>query len=591
MVADDQKVALEGVGGILVYQDYSNPQVYYYATTRPSIARAGDDYQLTLARYDKPLGDQAGMLSFVVNLEPEPGPLEAARQRLRAMMPDAELHPMPWTSGTVTAAIAGGAPVAATPSLLGTNSAVISTGFNLDQYLALTTMGADALSVVYGLSFEAFREKYEFAIQFDETRFREWIQKKWTLNLLFISFEKTETFEDLKASGVIRVSSLNSTGEEPPEGFQRAFLRSLQSLLTPMPGFAPPPEGGSEGWGIGFDYQTVRDLQNLARRLDTNMRISGAVTRQVYLQGSPAGLAEAMKSRREIELPTAGAFTQRLTIRCPHAFDGNPLEAVNVAIQPPTLPTTGRVFDENAPSDWQVELARDPRANAEYSYTCALHFGAGRGIQQSGPGVIGREQAFLDIVPEAYYTYRRYRVSAANEFPWDLLQSVTLTPRGPRGLSFEPASFQLRPAAATAATAAFAGASANLGEVVFAAAYQPKNGAAFSLEALPSGSTVFLNPFQARRVTFGAVAEVDWEKYIRIVVLPERSNGTPQLWATDEGKKILTEKTPRARFDYWHTGERKLQYKATFYPQDPKLPPLSQTAATEKEDIWISAGT
>lgn len=131
------------------------------------------------------------------------------------------------------------------------------------------------------------------------------MQKKTTADFLFVSFEKIETFEDLKESAVIRVVAENDTGEPAPEGFRRAFLQSLQSLLEPAPRFATPPEAKGGSWIIGFGSSTVHDIQNIARRLDCNMKISGAVTRKIFIQGALSGLSDALAARPPLVLPAS----------------------------------------------------------------------------------------------------------------------------------------------------------------------------------------------------------------------------------------------------------------------------------------------
>lgn len=593
MLADDRKVELDGLGGILVYRDFSVPDLYYYCSTRPAIARTGGEYQLTLVRYDRPVLGQAGMLSFVVNLDPDPDDVIAMQTQLLAKAPGAQFRAMPWTEGTVTAAIIGGTPVFATPSLLGSNSAVICTGLTTDQYLLLKhrDVGSEPpISVVYSLSFEAFRSQYEFGIEFNESRFKEWVQKKCTANFLFISVEKVETFEELRQSGVIRVTSVNQTGETPPEGLRRAFLQSLQSILIPLPQFAPPPEGGGNTWLIGFDCSTVRDMQNIGRRLDTNMQVAGAVTRKVFLQGAPNRFEEAMSSRGAIELPTSTRFTQNLTLRCQSAFDGQPLKATLVNIEPRTLPLSNHVFDSAHPGEWEVELVHEPGTDSGYSYQCDLRFGEVIGnTASSGSGLIRirREAAFIDVVVEEYCTYRRYRISSAKDFPWKLLKSVTLTLQGAGSLSFEPPLLQLRPSTTTGTMTAFAAQRVSLDDMFYTAACQPLNGAMFEVQGLPSGAEIFLNPFRQRTVTFQAAPDFDWTRYSRIVVSPY-TDGAPLLWA--QGKLTLIQGSAPTAFKYWFAGDRKLKYKTAFIPVQNGNTTLVDSKETVEAVVSISGG-
>lgn len=567
MLADDQKVELDNLGGILVYQD-SSDDIYYYSSTRPAVARRDGEYQFTLVRYDTPRDNHAGMLSLVIDLEPDEEQMKKLRTQLWGRTPGAEIKPMPWTSGTVAAAIIGGNPVFGTPSLLGSNSAVLCVGLTIEQYLLLKNSakdrGASPISVVYSLSYEAFRPEYEFTIEFNESKFRDWLQKKCSANFLFISVEKIETFEELRQSGVIRVASVNRTGQTPPEGFRRAFLKSLQSLLVPLPRFATPPDGGGDEWLIGFSCSTVQDTQNIARRLDCNMQISGAVTRKAFIQGPLDRLGEALAARPEIELPTNTRFTQELTLRCHTTFNDGPLDAINVHIEPPTISPSSRVFNDLNDDEWPIELVHKPGTISDYSYRCELYFRDNPAKCSSGSIGIRRDQIFLDIVPDEFYTYRRYSVMAADEFPWDLLNSVELTLAGPEPLAFEPRQLKLSKTHPSGAIEAFAPVRTDLDEIVFTARYYSTDARSFMTDGLPLGKTIFLNPFRRRVVTFRAAADFNWQRYSRINISIARSAGKPQLWRNGDGKLTLTKATAAARFTYWFTDGRELRYRTTF---------------------------
>lgn len=593
MLVEDQKVELDGIGGVLVYRDATVPALFHYCATQPAIARDadGDGFQLTLVHYDKPTADAAGMLSFVVSLEPEPDALQAMQAQLRDKVPDAQFRPMPWTSGEVTAAIAGGTPVTATPSLLGENTAVLCVPLALDQYLILKHwqgQGALPVSVVYSLSYEAFRNSYEFKVEFDQTRFREWVQHKCSAGFLFISLEKVEVFSDLTDSGVIRVTSLNQTGETPPEGFRRAFLRSLQSLLTPLPRFATPPDGGEDAWLIGFDCSTVRDIQSIGQRLDSNMQIAGAVTRKLYLQGTLDRFAEAMASQKEIELPTSMRFTQRLAVRCQSAFDTPLLDAVQVNIRPQTIPLSSHVFHGGATGEWPVELVHEPGATAGYSCQCNLHFGdaAGNRSRALAAFPIRPGQAYLDIVPEAHFTTRSYRVGGAEDFPWPLLKSVTLTLHGPDGLTFNPPTLLLRPSITTGTITALSLQPVSLDEVFYRAVYEPVDGTRFELQGSPAGAVIFLNPFRRRTVTFQAAADFDWKRYSRISISLDRPDGMPQLWGPRQSRLMLNSASTTLPFQYWFTDDRTLRYRTAFIQNGQATP--GRNGETRNSVISIS---
>jgi hypothetical protein len=313
----------------------------------------------------------------------------------------------------------------------------------------------------------------------------------------------------------------------------------------------------------------LRDAQDIGRRLDTHMQVAGAVTRKAFLQGAPRGLREALASRPEVVLPTSGTFTQQLTVRCQGVFDAQPLQAVTVSIAPEIVPLSAHVFDAAHAEEWRPELVHQPGAGSPYTYQCQLHFGGpGSGVPcASGRIAIPRGQAYLDVVPEEFYTWRRYRVSAADDFPWGLLKSLTLAPRGPGGLTFHPTTLVLGAEAPAGDITAFApgpGSLTPLDDVAYTASFQPAEGTAFTLEGIPAGATIFLNPFRARTVTFQAAPGFDWNAYDRVEVRPERRNGTPQLWPEPAAPVTLTREAPAAGFRYWFADDRTLAYRVAF---------------------------
>lgn len=568
MLGDDLKIDVESARSVLVYQDARYPTIFYYASTRPSVVRSDAGYQLTLVHYDKPVNGNAGMLSLVVNLQPDDTELDNVRnelqERYKGDVPD--LRPIPWTSGSVATALIGGDPVFSTPSLLGENSAVLSMGLTLDQYLLLRANGNNAaaspISIVYDLSYEAFRPKFGFSVQFDETKFRDWIQKKCSANFLFISVEKVETFEELRQSGVIRVVSENLTGEAPPDGFREAFLRSLKSMLAPLPRFAPAPEAAGGNWLIGFDCDTVHDVQNLSKRLDTNMQVSGVVARKAFIQGAIAGLNEALAARPDVELTTGASFTRTLTVRCHDAFGGSPLDAANVAIRSADATPLTREF-KDAATEWTVTLVDPPGSSAGYAYTCDLYF-RNRAAMPTAAVSIGREQAYLDIVPSAFYTYRRYAASVADDFPWKLVKTIGLTLRGPDSLAFQPGQLTLKADAPTGSIQVFAPSRVDLDALSVSATYTPVTGAGapFELVGLPAGTSIFLNPFSRRVVSFRAAADFDWTGITQIGIGIGASEDTPQLWETR--RFLLSRDTPQIKATYWYPLDRQFSYYAVF---------------------------
>ncbi|HKP38418.1 MAG TPA: hypothetical protein VJT71_16280 [Pyrinomonadaceae bacterium] len=561
MLADDQKVELPGVEGVLIYRDSLDPDTYYYASTRPAVSLQSDGYQFTLVRYDQPRDGQAGMLSFVVDLEPSKATYQSVLAGLLKENSGAQLKQMPWTSGCVAAAIIGGSPVYSTPSLIGRNSAVIAMGLSTDQYLilknSLNNASSPPISIVYKLTYDAFRRAYGFSVDVNQQKFRDWVQQKCSANILFINVETTSTFEELILKDVITVKSVNETGDPPPDGFKRAFMLSLQSLLTPLPRFGTPPEGGDAAWLLGFDCSTVHDTQNISRKLDSKMEVSGAVIRSAFIQGPLENLAEAWHTRPEVVLPTSGGFKQSLVFRCDAAFDGHPLDSVSVVLNGAAAHTFYKDHIEN----WPVELVYDPRRQTSYSYYCDLTF---NNVPQKGKSPvrqISREQAYADLVPSESYIYRRFDLLAAEEFPWDLIKHVSITSQStPNPLT--PPTLQLTPTKRTAEIEFFSLSRQALDDLVFFVSYVPLDGSRpIDQKTLPSGTTVFLNPFQKRIVKFLVSESFDWPQSNEIKIAFKKPMGmlvSPKLATT-----TIKRGGPPITFTTWYTDKncKNLSYR------------------------------
>ena len=575
MLADDQKVELPGVEGVLIYRDSFDTNTYYYASTRPAVSVQGGEYQFTLVQYDQPRDGQAGMLSFVADLEPSEATLQSVLAGLLKVNSGAQLKQMPWTSGSVAAAVIGGSPVYSTPSLIGRNSAVIAMGLTTEQYLilksSLNKASSPPISIVYKLTYDAFRRAYGFSVNINQQKFREWLEQKCSANILFINIETTSTFEELISKDVITVKSVNETGDPPPDGFKRAFMLSLQSLLTPLPRFGTPPEGGDAAWLLGFDCSTVHDIQNISRKLDSKMEVSGAVIRSAFIQGPLENLAEAWHARPAVVLPTRGGFKQSLVFRCDDAFDGCPLDSVSVVL---SGAGGSHTFYKDHPENWPVELVYDPRVETSYSYYCDLTFNNVPGKGRSPVRQISREQAYADLVPSESYIYRRFNVLAAKEFPWDLINYVSITSKS----TPNPLTLQLTPTNRTAEIEFFSLSQQALDELVFIVSYLPVGGGRIDQETLPAGSTVFLNPFQKRVVTFRVSQSFDWPPSNEIRIAFQKPVGmlvSPKL----ENKTIKRE-NPRITFTSWYTDKNRMNL---FY----RISPSTDTSWKEAKTTLV----
>ena len=427
MIADHKKVELPGVEGILIYKDSLDDNIYYYTSTRPAIGKnAFDDFAFALIEYDQPENDIVAALSFAVELEPSQDAFERMTTELRKLNPNA-VPPkrMPWTSGTVTAAIMEGQPVKdITPSLIGGNAAAVSIPLSTGEYQLLKESVRDgisrAISVVYKVCFDAYGPASRLSFKVNQDKFRNWVQTKCSANVLFVSFESVDTFEELKKAEAVEISSEVYT-EDPQGDLRLAFLQSLKTLLTPLPQFAAPPEGGKT-WLIGFDCSTVREIQDIQRQIEGNLQVNAAVTRSVFIQGALENLSDAYKAVPTVKLPRSDQlFTHDQVFRSFDAFDGRPLKYMIVYINgkyPYSHP-----FNKDDSGEWPIRLTYDP-GQAPYTYHCQLYFSealaktpANRNPLTTDPVTVPRDKSFVFILPAEFYTYRRYAVYTASDFP------------------------------------------------------------------------------------------------------------------------------------------------------------------------------
>jgi hypothetical protein len=547
MIADDKRVALEGFENVILYQEAFNSDVVYYSSTRPSVGRANGDFAFTLLRYDQPQNDQAGALSFVVDLEPPDSVVKSLLQSLQRKNPRVVLKPVPWTSGVVTAAIRGGDPVSAIPSLIGRNSVVINIGLTTNQYLILTESMKQAtpapISVVYKLTFDAYREAYQSSIKFNQVKFREWVQKKCSLNLLFIEFEKVETFEELTSSDVVEIVTVNKTESEPDPALKLAFLKSLKAALKPLPQFETPAESSSGAWLIGFSCSEVQDIQNLERRLDVKMEVNDAVTRSVYIQGAVSNLAQAYQSRPVVKLPRSGEFTQDLVFRCRSGLDGHPVNYVRVIVKGKY--PQDHIFQPEKSGEWRLSIAYDGVGD-NYSYSSELNFDDKTKIQTKSIQ-ISRKQNFIDIIPAEYFDYRPIDARTSPDFPWKLFRSIKVTLRAlPQGSEQAPA--HLTDSCPVAEIEYFSKTATGL---EFCAVYRLKNNETYRLTGLPSANTIFLNnPLLRRTFRVRIDATFGWADYDRLEIFFKKPlKGLSDH--TQPRKVLMTKEGARPSWTYW----------------------------------------
>jgi hypothetical protein len=320
------------------------------------------------------------------------------------------------------------------------------------------------------------------------------------------------------------------------------------------------------------------------------MTVTGVVARQAFIQGAVTGLSEALAARPDMELPTRVRFTQSLTVRCHDAFDGKPLDSINVKIDSSAANNSPQTVSHpfaSSKDEWLTQLIYAPGSDSKYSYRYNLYFRDRDSNGASNAADIRYGQAFLDVVPSETYTYRRYEISVAKEFPWkSLARPIRLALSGPEPLEFEPAQLTVSESNTTAAVEAFSPVRTDLNNVVVTATYTPVGGAApFTLAGSPAGASIFLNPFSRRVVTFRVAAGFDWQDTTRIDIRIVPTNYNTQL--CDIGGSFLTCDVPQTRFTYWYSIDRKLRYQAILSRKNGQQTRL-QPADTLQPDVFIS---
>ncbi|QZT37175.1 hypothetical protein K5X82_18415 [Halosquirtibacter xylanolyticus] len=568
MLVNNKQIIIQGMEDVLVYQDASIPTRFYYCSAKPRIAKNESVYQLQLLHYSRITNKYAGMLSFVIDLELNDDALIQLRNKLGK---DAELVPFPWLSGKVNAMLIGGEPLSFTPSLFGSNSTAISMNLTMEQYLLLTRTDDEKqfapLSVVYSLAFEVLRQAYSYSVKFDADKFRKWIQKKSKAGLVFISFEKVETYEELKSSDVIEIVSESTTGEEPPEGFKTAFLASMKAVLDPLPQFSQPGSNNDNGWSIGFSSSEIIDIQNIEKQLDFNMTISKPMLRKVFFQNIPHGLVEALKTVKDIEIPIGQSFTQKLTTRCMYDFDDALINAIEIRIF-----KTGdnvnnpdfNVFHSTSAKEKVFDIEHDPRDKKAYQYDYNIYFKNQPSVTnhlKTSSLELKQDMAFLDILPEQFYSYRVFSITTVEDFPWKLISRVKVEINVGDDFIISPNILQLTDNSQTGKITAFSKEKKSFEDAMYTATFIRKSNKSISLQGYIAGQTILLNQFSKRNISFYVDNDSIWDDYNKVTI--RVSEGENQ--AINKGTITLNAQNTKVNFEYWYTGNnRAVEYQVKF---------------------------
>ncbi|MCG7564564.1 hypothetical protein [Pseudoalteromonas sp. McH1-42] len=567
MLVNNKQVEIQGMEDVLVYQDASIPTRYYYCSSKPQISKNGSGYQLKLLHYSQIKNESVGMLSFLIDLELNDDALAQLKNKLGK---DAELVPFPWLSGKVNAMLLGGEALSFTPSLFGSNSTAISMNLNMEQYLLLTRKNDgkkfSPLSIVYSLTFEVLRQVYSYSVRFNAAEFRNWVQKKAKAGLIFISFEKVETYEELKSSGVIEIFSENTTQEEPPEGFKKAFLTSIKAVLDPLPQFSQ--RNSDNEWSIGFSSSEIVDIKNIEKKLDLNMTVSKPVLRQVFFQDMPLGLEEALKTVNDIEIPIGQVFTQKLTIRCIYDFDDEMIEAIEIRIfkaEDSANNSIFGVFNKESLKEKVLEIVHDPRDERLYKYGYNIYFKNQPSVNnplKTPRSELKKDVAFLDIQPQEFYSCRVFSVFTVKEFPWELISVAKVELNVPGDFNISPSVLRLTDKYRTGKITAFSKEVKSFENAMYTATCHCKrSNKLIFLKGYIAGQVILLNHLSKRSISFYVADKGVLDDYNEVIIKVFEGEG--QLM--NKGTITLNAQNPKADFEYWHTlNNRDVQYQVKF---------------------------
>jgi hypothetical protein len=564
-VLSDKKVEISGVNGVLIYRDKFLQNKYYWTSTQPRVARIQENYQFTCIQYDPLLNDsQAGVLSMVIDLSVPPDLCDRVKNELRKLSGDntePQLLPIPWLSGTVALSFPMGEPILSQPSLVGSNAAVFQIELSTDQLLvlkeSLENNQIPPISIVYGLVYETIRPAYECKVNINWSKYRDYVEKKCTFGLGLISFEKTETFEEIKSDQVITVECIDY-GDD----FKIDILKSLSYFLTPLPVFAPVPNQSGGGWSIGYSCKEMKDIQKIERLVDLDVETEKAVKHSTYIQGNIDRFQEAYAQHPIQILPTAthNIFEQKLTATCYANYEQDSIQQVVVYIYKQEEVYTYFSFKANSTS-CPLELTYNPTNQDRYEWNYVINFTDGIYQQlKSAKRPIERHHDFLSIIPNELYTSRPISISTSKDFPWSLIRTVRIDMKLSQEEKNAPDPFALTERNSSALWNMFSP-NPNLETFFYQVTYLPKSGDNIIENWKQVSNSIFLNPFKQRGVKFWA-KDIDWCNYEEIFLDVECEDSANAL----DGSQTLTmtEDNPRAEFVYYYSNNNQKQKNVTY---------------------------
>ncbi len=441
MIAFNGQFDVPGLKHVLVLRDdQPNSSLYYCASLRPRIARRGDGgYHFALVRYRDPDQGEYGRLVLTVDLAltaDEESQIEQALLKRNKVKPT--LEPIPWTSGTVTYALNGqmmNAPARA--SLIGRNSVLVE--LNLDsEVIGLVeslNQGASPLEVVYKLAYEVIQPVSSWTATIDWTRFEEFVQKKWGVNLFFLKISSVETVQKLEEAKVVTIKAEQyGVDSVLTEAIRRLFLASLGMLFTPLPRLKAPGPGDGPGDGeegdVAFSYSELKQIAQSNRHGEMKSEVEEAVSRPVFIQSVLTDLAEAYKKEGTEDFVLGGDMPvfPKLQVACHAEFEADQIDDIAVFFRrTPTASDREIRFNKSGPLKQPVQLSYSQGSGDseryDWSYQVSFKGGTPRPLR-SPITPLDRKARFIDIIPRDLYTRRAISVDVVTAFPWEVVKQV-----------------------------------------------------------------------------------------------------------------------------------------------------------------------
>ncbi|MEM7158219.1 MAG: hypothetical protein AAF799_35585 [Myxococcota bacterium] len=301
--------------GLTLYQDYSDPNLYYYMPDNPELARQGGEPLFQLLLYREDIADDpgfaknedrgGGFLTMTVDLKVSQTKLERIEQSLPSSGGPVKLVPVPYEAGRVritalgTSAgkagqVSGGAADdkkppglveevlgSATPSLYGDNRAVFSMELShrgaVLMAASLMNDGATSIAVVYELDYMGLKPARDVKIVIEGEQVYEHLRSQATVNTLWFRSNIDQEMESLVKSNNIRIEDVDYLQTlEPAERTKReADLNKLAKELAMWTFFKPglkPGEVIAKDRGVLKVYDPSTDAARVTAGFSTPLQ-------------------------------------------------------------------------------------------------------------------------------------------------------------------------------------------------------------------------------------------------------------------------------------------------------------------------------